>query len=186
MSAHKKNKKRVNLIHLLDSFHREKPKGRRVTPSWNLSLVLHQQSKAPFEPFKRPLKHLTFETVFHLVLGSVKHRSEIHAWQNKKTSDISQTGLKYPCTPHPAFCPRTCWPKGVQIVWPQWLYQPWPQLWISHSSLIGPCVQSEHCTTFWTGPQTQAKQGVVFVSFKKDISSCHYLFMNQADCDPML
>ena len=31
-----------NLTRLLDSFHRDKPKGRRGVPSWNLSLVLHQ------------------------------------------------------------------------------------------------------------------------------------------------
>ena len=32
------------------------------------------------------------------------------------------------CTPHPAFYPRTSWLRRVQIVWPQWSYQPWPQL----------------------------------------------------------
>ena len=31
-------------------------------------------------------------------------------------SDIKQTGLKYPCTPHPAFFPRASWPKRVQTV----------------------------------------------------------------------
>ena len=31
-----------NLTRLLDSFHRDKPKGLRGVPSWNLSLVLHQ------------------------------------------------------------------------------------------------------------------------------------------------
>ena len=41
-----------NLTHLLDSFHRDRPKGRRGIPSWNLSLVLHQLTKAPFEPLK--------------------------------------------------------------------------------------------------------------------------------------
>ena len=67
---------------LLDSFHR--PKRRRGIPSWNLSLVLQQLSKAPFEPIKEAsLKHLTFKTVFLLALGSGKHRSEIHAWQNR-------------------------------------------------------------------------------------------------------
>ena len=30
-----------NLTRLLDSFHRDRPKGRRGIPSWNLSLVLH-------------------------------------------------------------------------------------------------------------------------------------------------
>ena len=52
--------------------------------SWNLSLVLHQLTKAPFEPIKEAsLKHLTFKTVFLLGLGSGKRRSEIHAWQNR-------------------------------------------------------------------------------------------------------
>ena len=37
-----------NLTRLLDSFHRDKPKGRWGVPSWNLSLVLHQLTKAPF------------------------------------------------------------------------------------------------------------------------------------------
>ena len=70
-----------NLTRLLDSFHRDKPKGRRGLPSWNLSLVLHQLTKAPFEPMRKAsLKHLTFKTVFLLALGSGKRRSEIHAW----------------------------------------------------------------------------------------------------------
>ena len=59
-------------------------KGCRGIPSWNLSLVLHQLTKAPFEPLKQAsLKHLTFKTVFLLALGSGKCRSKIHAWLNK-------------------------------------------------------------------------------------------------------
>ena len=70
-----------NLTRLLDSFHRDKPKGRRGVPSGNLSLVLHQLTKAPFEPLRKvSLKYLTFKTVFLLALGSGKRRSEIHAW----------------------------------------------------------------------------------------------------------
>ena len=88
-----------NLTRLLDSFHRDRPKGRRGIPSWNLSRVLHQLTKAPFEPIKEAsLKHLTFKTVFLLALGSGKHRSEIHAWQNKNIrhqSDWSKVAL-YP------------------------------------------------------------------------------------------
>ena len=58
-----------NLTHLQDSFHRDRPKGRRGIPSWNLSLVLHQLTKAAFEPFEEAsLKHLTFKTVFLLAL----------------------------------------------------------------------------------------------------------------------
>ena len=72
------------LTRLLDSFHRDKPKGRRVVPSWNLSLVLHQLTKAPFEPLRKAsLKHLTFKMVFLLALGSGKRRSEIHAWVHR-------------------------------------------------------------------------------------------------------
>ena len=41
-----------NFTRLLDSFHRDRPKGRRGIPSWNLSLVLHQLTKAPFEPLR--------------------------------------------------------------------------------------------------------------------------------------
>ena len=66
-----------NLTRLLDSFHRDRPKGRRGIPSWNLSLVLHQLTKAPFEPLREAsLKHLTFKTVFLLALGSGKRRRD--------------------------------------------------------------------------------------------------------------
>ena len=59
-----------NLTRLLDSFHRERPKGRRGKPSWNLSLVLHQLTKAPFEPLKEAsLKHMTFKTIFSVGPG---------------------------------------------------------------------------------------------------------------------
>ena len=130
-----------NLTRLLDSFHRDRHKGRRGIPSWNLSLVLHQLTKTPFEPIKEAsLKHLTFKTVFLLALGSGKRRSEIHA-----------------CTHPPAFFPRTSWPKRVRTAWPQWLYQPWPRPWIGSSSLTGPSVQSEHCATTWTGLQTSGR-----------------------------
>ena len=66
-----------NLTRFLDSFYRDKPKERRGVPAWNLSLVLHQLTKAPR---KASLKHLTFKTVFLLALGSGKRRSQIHAW----------------------------------------------------------------------------------------------------------
>ena len=88
-----------NLTRLLDSFHRDRPKGRRGIPSWNLSLVLHQLTKPPFEPLRKAsLKHLTFKSVFLLALGSGKRRSEIHAWLNKNIrhqADWSKVSL-YP------------------------------------------------------------------------------------------
>ena len=87
-----------NLTHLLDSFHRDRPKGRRGIPSWNFSLVLHQLTKAPFEPLKEAsLKHLTLKSVFLLAMGSGKRRSEIHAWSHniRHQSDWSKVSL-YP------------------------------------------------------------------------------------------
>ena len=88
-----------NLTCLLDSFHRDRPKGRRGIPYLNLSLVLHPLTKAPFEPLKEASrKHLTFKTVFLLALGSGKCRSEIHAWLHKNIrhqSDWSRVSL-YP------------------------------------------------------------------------------------------
>ena len=72
-----------SLTHLLDSFHRDRPKRWRGIPSWNLSLVMHQLRKAPFEPIREAsLNHLTFKTVFLLALGLGKIISEIHVWQN--------------------------------------------------------------------------------------------------------
>ena len=88
-----------NLTRRLYSFHRDRPKGWRGIPSWNLSLVLHQLTNAPFEPIKEALlKQLTFKAVFLLALASGKHRSDIHAWQNKNIrhqSDWSKVSL-YP------------------------------------------------------------------------------------------
>ena len=44
-----------DLPHLLDSFHRDRPKGRRGISSWNLSLVLHQLTKLLLNQLKRPI-----------------------------------------------------------------------------------------------------------------------------------
>ena len=92
-----------NLTRLLDSFHRDRPKGRRGIPSWNLSLILHQLTKAPFEPLKEAsLKHLTFKTVFLLALGSGKRKSEIHAWLHKNIRHQSDWS-KVSFYPSPSF-----------------------------------------------------------------------------------
>ena len=78
--------------------------------------------------------------------------------------DISQTG---PSVPLPAFFPRTSWPKKAQMVGPQWLYQSWPQLWISHFDLIGLFVWSDLCATILTEPQNSGRTRATFVSLKK-------------------
>ena len=130
--------KAENLMRLLDSFHRDRPKGQRGIPCENLSMVLHQLTKAPFEPIKETsLKHLTFKTVFHLTLGSFKCRSEIHAWQNKNIkhqSDCSKVFLYL----SPSFLSKNQLAKEspdsvAPVVIPALL-----QLWIDPSSLTGP------------------------------------------------
>ena len=74
--------------------------------------------------------------------------------------DTNPTGQRCPCIHHPAFFPRISWPKRVQTVWPWWLFQSWPQLWIGPSSVTGP----EHCATIWTGPQTSGRTRSWFLS----------------------
>ena len=50
---------KADLHRLLSSFHRDRPKSSRNLPQWNLSVVLNELTKAPFEPMKdTDLKHL--------------------------------------------------------------------------------------------------------------------------------
>ena len=80
-----------DLHRLLSSFHRDRPKSSRNLPKWNLSVVLSELTKAPFEPIKdTDLKHLTLKTAFLLALASGKCRSEIHAWAANKVSNLGQ------------------------------------------------------------------------------------------------
>ena len=80
-----------DLHRLLSSFHRDCPKSSRNLPKWNLSVVLNELTKAPFEPMKdTDLKHLTLKTAFLLALASGKRRSEIHAWVANKVSNLGQ------------------------------------------------------------------------------------------------
>ena len=167
--------KHDNLTCLLHSFHRDRPKGQRGIPSWNLSLVLHQLTKAPFEPIKEAsLKHLTFKTVFLLALGSGKRRSEIHAWQNKNIrpqSDWSKVSLY----PSPSFLSKNQLAKeGPGSVAPV-VIPALAQLWISPSSLTGPSVRSEHCTTIWTGPQIEQEVGLclLYERLRQRHLTCH-------------
>ena len=63
----------LDLNRLLSSFHMESPKSSRNLPKWNLSLVLNELTKAPFEPMKdTDLKHLTLKTAFLIALSSGK------------------------------------------------------------------------------------------------------------------
>ena len=62
-----------DLNRLLCSYHRGHPKSSRSLPKWNLSVVLNELTKAPFEPMKdTDLKHLTRKTAFLLALDLIK------------------------------------------------------------------------------------------------------------------
>ena len=129
------------------------PRGRRDIPSWNLSLVLHQLTKAPFEPLKEAsLKHLTFKTVFLLALGSGKRRSEIHAWLHKNIrhqSDWSKVSLY----PSPSFLSKNQLAKeGPDSVTPVVIPAMAPTLDKSLKGDRSLCpVRAPRIT--WTGPQ---------------------------------
>ena len=157
-----------NLTRLLESFHRDRPKGRRGIPSWILSLVLHQLTKAPFEPLREAsLKHLTFKTVFLLALGSGKRRSEIHAWQHKNIrhqSDWSKVSL----FPSPSFLSKNQLAKeGLESVAPVVIPALAPTLDKSLKSDRSLCpVRASRYYLDRTSDLRQHKE-LVFVSFKK-------------------
>ena len=76
---------------LLSSCHRDRPKSSRNLPKWNLSTVLGELTKPPFEPTKdTDLKHLALKTAFLLALASRKHCSEIHGWVANNMSNLGQ------------------------------------------------------------------------------------------------
>ena len=160
--------KNDNLTRLLESFHRDRPKGRRGVPSWNLSLVLHQLTKAPFEPLREAsLKHLTFKTVFLLALGSGKRRSEIHAWQHKNIrhqADWSKVSL----FPSPSFLSKNQLAKeGPESVAPVVIPALAPTLDRSLKSDRSLCpVRALRYYLDRTSDIRQDKE-LVFVSFKK-------------------
>ena len=80
-----------DLHRLLSSFISDRPKSSRNILKWNLSVVLNELTKAPFEPMKdTDLKHLTLKTAFLLALSSCKRRCEINDWVANKVSNLSQ------------------------------------------------------------------------------------------------
>ena len=80
-----------DLNRLLSSFPGDRPKSSRNLPKRNLSVVLNELTKAPFELMKdTDLKHLTLKTAFLLALASSKCCSEIHALVANKVSNLGQ------------------------------------------------------------------------------------------------
>ena len=152
----------------LTRLHRDRPKGRRGIPSWNLSLVLHQLTKAPFELLKEAsLKHLTFKTVFLLALGSGKRRSEIHAWLHKNIrhqSDWSKVSLY----PSPSFLAKNQLAKeGPESVAPVVIPALAPTLDKSLKGDRSLCPVRALCYYLDRTSDLRQNKELVFVSFKK-------------------
>ena len=179
-----------NLTRLLDSFHRGRPKGRRGIPSWNLSLVLHQLTKAPFEPLRKAsLKHLTFKTVFLLALGSGKRRSEIHAWLNKNIRHQADWA-KVSLYPSPSFLAKNHLAKeGPECVAPVVIPALAPTL--DKSLKEDRSLPSESFTLLSgqdSGSQTRKGAGFCLLQkgFHEGYFSCYDLILDQADGYPLL
>ena len=154
-----------NLTRLLDSFHRDRLKGRRGIPSWNLSLVLHQLTKAPFEPLKEAsLKHLTFKTVFLLALGSGVKSMPGYTKTSRHQADWSKVSLY----PSPSFLSKNQLVKeGPDSVAPVVIPALAPTLDKSLKGDRSLCpVRALHYYLDRTSDLRQNKE-LVFVSFKK-------------------
>ena len=165
-----------NLTRLLDSFHRDRIKGWRGIPSWNLSLVLHQLTKAPIEPIKgASLKHFTFKIIFLLALGLGHRRSEMHAWQNRNIrhqSDWSKVSMY----PSPSFLFKNQLAKeGPYSVAPVVIPALAPTLDRSLKSDGSLCpVRTMHYYLDRTSDLRQNKE-LDFVSFKKGLTKTFHL-----------
>ena len=82
--------------------------------------------------------------------------------------DTNLIGQRCPCIHHPAFFPRISWPKRVQTVWPQWLYQPWPTT-LDRSLKFDRSLFPVRALPYYLDRTSDLRQNkeVVFVSFKK-------------------
>ena len=181
-------RKDENLTCLLDSFHRDRPKGRRGIPSWNLSLVLHQLTKAPFEPIKEASsKLLTFKTIFLLAFGSGKCRSEIHAWQNRNIRHQSNWS-KVSLYQSPSLLSKNQLAKEgpdsvASVVIPA--LAPTLNRSLKSDRTLCPVRASRYYLD-----RTLGRIRSWFLSPLRKVSTktshCYYLLLDQADCDPML
>ena len=73
---------------LLSSFHRDHPKSSRNLPRWNLSVVLNELTKAPFE--RHRLQTSYSQNCFLASFGLWQVPQQIHAWVANKVSNLGQ------------------------------------------------------------------------------------------------
>ena len=130
--------------------------------------MLPQLTKAPFEPIKEAsLKHLTFKMVFHLALGSGKHRSERHAWQNRNIRDQSDWS-KVSLYPSPSFLSKNQLAKeGPDSVAP--VVIPAQGLTVDRSLKSDRSLYPVRALCYYLDRTSDLRQNkeLVFVSFKK-------------------
>ena len=91
---------------LLSSFRGQRPSVPKALPDWDITLVLHALTLAPYEPLEEAsLKDLTLKTCFLLLLASGRRRSDVHAIDVSRTVTRSDgTLLLYPSRD---FVPKT-------------------------------------------------------------------------------
>ena len=127
-----------NLTHFLVSFHRDRPKGRRGIPCWNLSLVLHQLTKASIEPLKKASwLRVQANAGMRFMLGYIR------------TSVRLVQGVPLPLT---QLSKNQVAKEGPASVAPVEIPALTPTL---DKLLKGD--RSEECVTTWTGPQTSGR-----------------------------
>ena len=170
----------------------------RTSPvPWTVSIETDPKGREAYPPGTFPwcyreasLKHLTFKTVFLLALGSGKRRSEIHAWQHKNIrhqSDWSKVSL----FPSPSFLSKNQLAKeGPESVAPVVIPALAPTLDRSLKSDKPLCPVRGLALLFGQNFRDEAGQTISFCLLQERLQqrhlTCHYLLMDQADCDPML
>ena len=115
----------VALSKLIKSFFVDRPVRQNIFPQWDLSIVLAGLRSSPFElkdMSKLELSHLTYKTVFLLMLASGARRGEIHALDFSKLGWSEGKNVVH-LKPNPFFMAKTHAPdkpltafKGFSIV----------------------------------------------------------------------
>ena len=166
-----------NLTHLLDSFHRDRPKSWGGIPSWNLSLVLHQLTKAPFEPLKEAsLKHLTFKTVSLIALGQAN--AGVRSMNIRHQSVWSKVSLY----PSPSFLSKNKPAKeGSDSVAPVMIPALAPTLDKSVKGDGSLCLVRVLRHYLDRTSNLRQNKKLVFVSFKKVLTKITYLLLSPHD-----
>jgi len=98
--------------------HRLHPRRSMRAPAWDLSIVLHSLTKAPFEHLEQAdLKFLTWKRVFLLAICSAKRVGELHSLS------VSEECLRWKAEkmgvflwPNPSFLPKVLKPSTINQV----------------------------------------------------------------------